>query len=363
MFGKISKFFAIFSMLFTAGFFATMLVQYVARQTQIETPVHHVSQTNAPPLSPGTAPKLTPLSSTSTASGAAIKQENAKNTITQKKIVATTKPSTSSKVSMPGALIVPKSAATPSPAPTPAPVPEPAPTPATPSSASYAGTPSSSGDLNQHDIFIIVNKERAAVGLPALTYNNRLSAIAEIKAVDMINKQYFAHVAPDGTDIAALAKHYGYAYINLGENLAEGDFGSSAEVMTGWMNSPGHKANILNKNYTEVGISAVQGNYEGHYVWFAVQEFGRPMDACPAIDQTLKVSIDAEEATLNQDEVQLAAYKSELASGNLSHDEYNQIVAEYNALVDEYNALVGKTKQDVAIFNDEVNVFNTCVGS
>lgn len=348
-------------MLFTAGYFGSMMMQYIGTRAQFDTLMHK----NAPsptPLSPGTAPKLTPLSATSSASATSTKQANAKATVTTpKKIIPTSKPSTSATVSMPGALVVEK------PAPTPAPVvppPAPAPVPvASPQPSPDAGTPSREGALNQYDILVIVNKERATAGLPPLTYNTRLSAIAEIKAVDMINKQYFAHVAPDGTDIAALAKRYSYLYLNLGENLAMGDFVSSAEVMDGWMHSPGHRANILNKNYTEIGISAVQGTYQGNYIWFAVQEFGRPLDACPAADDTLKVTIDAEEATLTQDEVKLAAYKSQLNSGGLSRESYNQIVAEYNALVDQYNILVGKTKQDVAVYNEQVNAFNTCVGS
>ncbi len=345
-------------MLFTAGYFGTMLLQHIDVRALGNMLVHKNIPSPAP-LSPGTTPRLTPLSSTSTASATSTKQANTKTSIiAPKKIISTSKPSTSAKVSMPGALVLQKPAPTPVALP-PAPVPPPAPA----QSSSDAGTPSRDGALNQKDIFTIVNRERATVGLPPLSYNKRLSAIAEIKAVDMINKQYFAHVAPDGTDIAALAERYGYLYLNLGENLAMGDFVSSAEVMDGWMHSPGHRANILNKNYTEVGISAVEGTYKGKYIWFAVQEFGRPIDACPKTDGTLKVTIDAEEATLTQYEAQLAVYKSQLDAGGQSRDTYNQIVADYNALVDQYNMLVGKTKQDVAIYNEQVNAFNTCVGS
>ena len=349
-------------MLFTAGFFGNMLLPHLGVSAGKDMLVHNNIPSSAP-LTPGTNPKLTPLSSTSTALATSTKLANSKNTvIAPKKIIPTSKPSTSAKVSMPGALVLQKPAPAPSPAPI-TPAPAASPSPAATVSSSDAGTPNAEGALNQKDILVIVNKERSAAGLPPLTYNMRLSAIAEIKAVDMINKQYFAHVAPDGTDIAALSKRYGYLYLNLGENLAMGDFVSSAEVMDGWMHSPGHRANILNKNYTEVGISAVQGTYKGNYIWFAVQEFGRPIDACPKTDETLKVTIDAEEASLTRYEAQLAVYKSQLAAGGQSRDSYNQIVADYNALVDLYNILVGKTKQDVAVYNEEVNTFNTCVGS
>lgn len=359
MLNKILKFFTVFSAVFVAAFFLTILIQYAANYAGVESlpgrPLSVASTT--PSLSPGTAAKLTPLSSTSSVSATTTKQSNSKSaTLAPKKIVATKKPTTSSKVSMPGALVVAKPAPTPVP-----PAPTPTSTPTQPTSPD-AGTPNNEGALNQEDIFVIVNKERAAAGLPLLTFNKRLSAIAEIKAVDMINKQYFAHIAPDGTDIAALAIRYGYPYLNIGENLAMGDFVTSAEVMDGWMHSPGHRANILNKSYTEIGISAVEGYYEGHYIWFAVQEFGRPMDACQKVDTALKVTIDAEEATLNQEEAQLATYKSQLERGGSDEDTYNAIVAKYNALVDEYNALIGKTKQDVEVYNQQVNAFNACVG-
>ena len=340
-------------------------MQHVQHLGVIYAPQKGTETQSAPATSTfGDAKKLVPLSSTSTQAASTIKKANVETsqkniTTTQIKMTVTKRPTSSAKVSMPGALVV---ATKPTPTPeTTTPTSPPPPPSVTPPSPDV-GTPSREGALNQADIFAIVNKERNAALLPSLTFNKRLSAIAEIKALDMINKQYFAHVAPDGTDIAALAKRYAYQYINLGENLAMGDFVSSNEVMIGWMNSPGHKANILNKNYTEIGISAVEGYYEGHYIWFAVQEFGRPMSACTPTDATLKVTIDAEEATLSHDEAQLASYKSQLSSGNLSHDEYNAIVATYNALVDEYNALVGKTKQDVSIYNDSVNAFNACVG-
>ena len=63
--------------------------------------------------------------------------------------------------------------------------------------------------------------------------------------------------------------------------------------MTAWMNSPGHRANILNPHFQEIGVAVGKGMYEGHETWIAVQSFGMPLSACPASDANLKIKIDA----------------------------------------------------------------------
>ena len=229
---------------------------------------------------------------------------------------------------------------------------------------SDTGNPNNTGALNQKRILEIVNIERAKENFPALIFSARLSAIAEGKAVDMINKQYFAHISPNGTDVAKLAEIYGYKYIYLGENLAMGDFVSSSDVMNGWMNSPGHRANILNKNYSEVGISAIQGNYQGRTVWYAVQEFGRPLSSCPAPDTLLEAKITTEEGTITTSEQVIATLRAEIDQSSSAGDQsaYNAKVERYNTLVDEYNALVATTKADINFYNASVSAFNVCIG-
>ena len=186
--------------------------------------------------------------------------------------------------------------------------------------------------------------------------------MAEGKAVDMINKQYFAHVSPDGTDVAKLSKVYGYDYIFLGENLAMGDFVSSWDVMQGWMNSPGHRANILNKNYSEIGISALEGNYNGRVVWYAVQEFGRPLSACPSPDNALEGRIVGEEAQISATEQTLLTLRTTIEQSSAGQSAYNALVEQYNILVDKYNILVASTKADISNFNAGVSAFNMCIG-
>ena len=222
--------------------------------------------------------------------------------------------------------------------------------------------PSNVGALNQADIWALTNAERVKAGFTPLTFSTKLSDIAIAKAKDMNARQYFAHVSPSGIDIGMLAVEFGYKYLNIGENLALGNFDSSQDVVTGWMNSPGHRANILHTSYTEIGIGVILGTYEGRTVWFAVQEFGRPQSSCPQADQDLKQRIASYQEQLRTLEGALAILRSEIETSGLSQAEYNTKANEYNTLVARYNNVVAITKQDIAVYNAQADVYNACLG-
>ena len=118
----------------------------------------------------------------------------------------------------------------------------------------------------------LVNQERAAQGLPALKYNAELSKVAEAKAADLRDKNYFSHTSPTYGSPFDMMKSFGIRYTAAGENIAKG-YTTPAAVMNGWMNSPGHKANILNSSFTEIGVGYVSGDNGAGY-W--VQMFIRP---------------------------------------------------------------------------------------
>ncbi len=118
----------------------------------------------------------------------------------------------------------------------------------------------------------LVNKERAAVGLPALKVNTQLAGVAEKKAEDLRDKNYFDHNSPTYGSPFDMMKQFGIKYSTAGENIAKGQR-TPSDVMNGWMNSPGHKANIMNANYTEIGVGYVTDSNGGTY-W--VQMFIRP---------------------------------------------------------------------------------------
>lgn len=118
----------------------------------------------------------------------------------------------------------------------------------------------------------LVNKERAKAGVPALTLSTKLTDIAYTKAKDMADKGYFSHQSPTYGSPFDMLKHFGVSYTYAGENIAAGQK-SAEEVMNSWMNSSGHKANILNKNYTQLGVGFYRG---GEYGTEWVQLFIKP---------------------------------------------------------------------------------------
>lgn len=121
----------------------------------------------------------------------------------------------------------------------------------------------------------LANEDRVAQELNGLRINPKLVAAAQAKADDMAAKGYFAHETPEGYDSWHWFKQVEYDYAYAGENLAV-DFSESNDVEKAWMASPTHRDNILNKNYTEIGIAMAKGTYKGRETIFAVQMFGRP---------------------------------------------------------------------------------------
>lgn len=115
-------------------------------------------------------------------------------------------------------------------------------------------------DIEQQ-VLNLVNKERAANGLKALQMDWQVARVAEHKSQDMLNKNYFSHTSPTYGSPFDMLKSYGVSYRSAGENIAKGQK-SAQEVVTGWMNSSGHRANILNSSYTHMGVGYVSN---GHY--------------------------------------------------------------------------------------------------
>ena len=118
----------------------------------------------------------------------------------------------------------------------------------------------------------LVNAERRKAGVPALTLSDKLTNIAYTKAKDMADKNYFSHQSPTYGSPFDMLKQFGVSYSYAGENIAAGQK-SAEEVMNSWMNSSGHRQNILNKNYTQLGVGFYRG---GQYGTEWVQLFIKP---------------------------------------------------------------------------------------
>ena len=153
---------------------------------------------------------------------------------------------------------------------------KPAATPAkpavTPTKTETAAPASANLGNYEQQVVDLVNKERAAAGLPALKVNTKLAGVAEKKAEDLRDKNYFDHQSPTYGSPFDMMKQFGISYTAAGENIAKGQR-TPDEVMNGWMNSPGHRANILNANFTEIGVGYVTDS-NGTTYW--VQHFIRP---------------------------------------------------------------------------------------
>lgn len=217
--------------------------------------------------------------------------------------------------------------------------------------------------INGGDIFMLTNSEREKLGLVPLRLSARLAAIAEVKARDMFERQYFAHEAPDGADAGMLADRFGYAYVNVGENLALGGFTGSANVVTNWMESPGHRANILSEIYTEIGIYALSGTWEGKKAWFVVQEFGRPLSDCPSPDETLKQVIAIYENELTALDRTLTNAKAQIDAERVAGTLEPTTIDDYNHLVLLHSDLSATTTALIDRYNGEVKAFNVCAGA
>jgi hypothetical protein len=142
---------------------------------------------------------------------------------------------------------------------------------------SGGGVLGSTRDFSVSSLLSDTNAERSKQGESPLRLNSRLSNAAQAKARDMVKRDYWAHEAPDGKTPWAFITENGYTYQSAGENLAYG-FANAADSVAGWMNSPEHRANILNASYRDVGFGVADSpDFMGRGPQtIVVAEYGRP---------------------------------------------------------------------------------------
>lgn len=129
--------------------------------------------------------------------------------------------------------------------------------------------PASAVATYEDQVITLVNKQRANNGLMKLTKNSTLAYVARLKSSDMATRGYFSHTSPTYGSPFTMMLHYGIRYSAAGENIAMGQSTPQA-VMNAWMNSPGHRANILSPAYTQIGVGLAR-NKSGVPYW--TQEF------------------------------------------------------------------------------------------
>ena len=143
-------------------------------------------------------------------------------------------------------------------------------------SSGSTGTTTSNQNSNniiaiEQQAVTLLNVDRRANGLPNLQVDSRLTNIAQNHAQDMVNRKFFSHTNPDGLSPFDRMKQAGISYSAAGENIAEKQNIQAAEVA--FMNSSGHRANILNSSYSNVGIGVA---YDSNGTLFVVQDFIKP---------------------------------------------------------------------------------------
>ncbi|HYE83351.1 MAG TPA: SafA/ExsA family spore coat assembly protein [Clostridia bacterium] len=124
----------------------------------------------------------------------------------------------------------------------------------------------------ENEVIRLTNIERSKKGLTALKANWQVSRCARYKSQDMINKNYFAHQSPTYGSPFDMMESFGIRIASGGENIAMGQR-TPKEVVAAWMNSPGHRGNILSTAYTEIGVGVAKSK-SGSYYW--TQMFMRP---------------------------------------------------------------------------------------
>lgn len=117
-------------------------------------------------------------------------------------------------------------------------------------------------DISVDNIVESINQARSNYKLSPLNTDERLNRAAEIKAKDIINKQYWGHKSPSGKMSWSYIKDSNYEYVEAGENLAK-DYGSSNSIVNAWANSPKHRENLLSKKYKDLGVAVVNGELNG----------------------------------------------------------------------------------------------------
>lgn len=133
-------------------------------------------------------------------------------------------------------------------------------------------------NITVSDLLKYTNQKREDAGLPKLSIDPKLTQAAQKKASHMFSKNYWAHVAPDGTEPWSFILAEDYDYIYAGENLAK-NFNNSKDVVEAWYKSPSHRENLLSDKYVDVGFAVVNGVLDGYETTLVVQMFGKPRNA------------------------------------------------------------------------------------
>jgi uncharacterized protein YkwD len=240
--------------------------------------------------------------------------------------------------------------------------------------------------LTGNAIVDLTNNARAANGLPPLDENHLLNSIAQSRARDMLEKQYFDHVSPTGEQVSDLAERVGYHYRIIAENIGSGDFISNQKIVESWMQSPDHRENILSTEVREIGAAVLKGSMKDSETYIAVQVFGlqsRPVSKkiCVAPSDNLLHDIELKKAEIESLQDQLDRLKQELETEreaittqrthteddarkihtlNIRINAFNEKGLWYNRMAEEAQAKSIVAESMINEYNKRVQTYNDC---
>ena len=234
--------------------------------------------------------------------------------------------------------------------------------------------------LEKEALIRLTNEARSINGLTELTENELLDTVAEERARDMIDKQYFAHVSPTGEGASDVAQRSGYRYKIIAENIAKGSFLTNQKLIDGWMQSPGHRKNILSSDVREIGVSILKGTMQGEETWVGVQVFG--LQSPPVSDKSctpppseLANQISAKKSEIQGLNERIVNLRQELEHENTSigmeriaagrdytrnHD-LNGRISTHNEKINWHNQLAAELREKGASLNSMVDDYNRMV--
>jgi uncharacterized protein YkwD len=234
--------------------------------------------------------------------------------------------------------------------------------------------------LSKDAIISLTNDARVSQGLTALSENPLLDSIAEERARDMIEKQYFAHVSPTGEQATDLARKVGYPYKIIAENIASGSFFTNKALVDGWMQSPGHRRNILSSDVVEMGASIVRGKLKDEDTWVSVQIFGLQSPAvtertCAVPSPELLRDIQTKKAEIAGLSERIARLKEDLdkeadaielerrIAGNdrKRNDDLTVRIKGYNETSDWHNRSLAEMKAKQTLLSSMIDEYNRAV--
>ena len=198
----------------------------------------------------------------------------------------------------------------------------------------------------------------------------------------MLEKDYFDHISPTGVQASDVAQKIGYRYKIIAENIGSGTFLTNQKIVDGWMQSPGHRKNILSPEIKEIGVSVVKGRMGGKETWVAVQIFGLQSPAvsaklCRPPSQRLMNEIEVKKAELRGLNERLDNLRKELDSektiieldrmldkkdSKKNHD-LNVKIKTYNEKSRWYNESLAEIKAKEAVLHSMIEEYNRTLQS